>query len=399
MPKRTDLVPTAHRGIFKTAGGHVVRSRPVDPRTGRPVDRARFVPGALRAAVKAKRQDESEIEELGAVKRTKFRAYVTSWYARKLPGLAMETASRYRVSLDEHILPTFGGWYVDAITSDELVAWRDARAAATYVPKGEGARSPQTYSARTVNGWVRLIRQVLADAFTELRLGPSPAARLHALPEPAVYTDADPNLLTAEELSTFLAALRETSPNFYPLVLTMAMTGLRVSEAIPLRWTDLDGEVLTIRRSATVGHVRETTKTGLSRRIPLTPDVLRVLAEHRASLEERARKESIDRGEIRAVGPWMFPSSNGKPRRRQTLAKPIARALAAVDRAGAISTHGLRRTMNDLLAKHAARDVQKAITGHSTDRMADHYAHVRIEARAEALGRIAAVVPIGRPKP
>lgn len=38
---------------------------------------------------------------------------------------------RYARSLDDHILPTLGEWYVDAITPDACVEWRDGAAAKT----------------------------------------------------------------------------------------------------------------------------------------------------------------------------------------------------------------------------------------------------------------------------
>jgi len=172
MPKRTDLTPTKYPGIYATAGGHVVRARKRDPRTGREVDRPRFVPGSLREALRAKSELEAEIRDRGVVKRTRLRAYATSWLARKLPVLSIATGERYRVALEEHILPTFGEWFVDAITPEALVTWRGERAAATYVVSrakqkpGEDApvvRRP--YEARTVNGFVRIMRTLLADAF------------------------------------------------------------------------------------------------------------------------------------------------------------------------------------------------------------------------------------------
>ncbi len=41
-----------------------------------------------------------------------------------------------------------------------------------------------------------------------------------------------------------------------------------------------------------------------------------------------------------------------------------------------LSSHGLRRTANDLLRRVATGEVTRAITGHVTQAMTDHYSHV-----------------------
>lgn len=406
MPKRRDLQPTAHAGIYTTAGGHVVRVRVRDPRTGREVDRPRFVPGSMREALRVQAEMRAEVRERGRVTRTRLSAYASSWLARKRSALSVATLDRYAVALEDHILPELGQWYVDAITPDACVAWRDAAAARTYEVRRR-TRDPKTrawvetvevhpYGPRTVNGWLRVLRSVLADACVELRVGPSPASRLRALPEPAVYDDADPNVLTAAELGALLVALRETAPSWYALVALMGLTGLRTSEATALRWSDIDGDVLTVQRSAVRGHVRERTKTGTVRRVPLAPVVVEVLREQRAALELRARQESIARGEIVAPSEWVFPSDVGTPRYGTTLARPLRRAMKAAGIDRRFTPHGLRRTLNDVLRVVASADVQKAITGHSSEAMRQHYAHVRVEERAAAIARVADVVRLER---
>jgi hypothetical protein len=40
------------------------------------------------------------------------------------------------------------------------------------------------------------------------------------------------------------------------------------------------------------------------------------------------------------------------------------------------SSHGLRRTANDLIRRVASGEVARAITGHVTTRMTEHYSHV-----------------------
>ena len=416
MPKRKDLRPTAHPGIYKTLGGHVVRPRATDPRTGKPVDTMRFVKGSLREALRAQTTWRADIRERGAQKRTRLGPYVASWLARKAPELSVGTGSRYAVALEDHVLPArpageapLADWYIDALTPDVLVTWRDEAAVKTYLVtvrdidpatgKTREREVPRPYGARTVNGWLRVLKTVLADAATELRLGLSPAARLHALPEPKAYTDANPNVLTGVELGALLVALRDLSPGFFPLVATMALTGLRVSEATALVRGDIVDGVILVQRSASRGHVRERTKTKTARRVPLSPLAAEVIAAQLSGIDAAARAESLRRGEIVQPPPWVFPSNVGTPRYGTTLAKPLRRALKAAKIAHRFTPQGLRRTLNDLLSTLAPADVQKAITGHSTEAMRLHYAHVRVEARASALAAVAAVVPFPKRQP
>lgn len=368
----------------------MVRVRVRDPRTGQEVDRPRFVPGSLREALRVQAEMRAEVRERGRVTRTRLSDYARSWLARKRSALSVATLDRYAVALEDHILPTLGAWYIDAITPDACVAWRDEAAARTYGDEG------RVYGARTVNGWLRVLRTLLADACVELRIGPSPASRLRALPEPPAYDDADPNVLSATELGALLVALHKTSPGWYALIALMGLTGLRTSEATALRWSDIDGDVITVQRSAVRGHVRERTKTGAVRRVPLAPAVVEVLREQRAALELRAREESIARGEIVPVSEWVFPSDVGTPRYGTTLARPLRRALAAAGITRRLTPHGLRRTLNDVLRVVASADVQKAITGHSSEAMRQHYAWVREDERAAAIARVADVVAMRR---
>ena len=65
------------------------------------------------------------------------------------------------------------------------------------------------------------------------------------------------NVLDSEEREEFLRTAKRVAPHYYPFVLFLAETGCRISEAIDLRWVDvdLDAGSATLRRQ----------KTGLSR--------------------------------------------------------------------------------------------------------------------------------------
>lgn len=60
--------------------------------------------------------------------------------------------------------------------------------------------------------------------------------------------------------------LRHAEDEYRPLFALMIGTGMRVGEALGLRWSDIDGDTITVRRS---GPKSEHTKTRRERRIPI----------------------------------------------------------------------------------------------------------------------------------
>jgi integrase len=71
----------------------------------------------------------------------------------------------------------------------------------------------------------------------------------------------------------------------YALLILMLMTGLRVGEALGLKWSDLDGSTLRVQRAVTRGagrrHTLGPTKTSQNRAVPISERALRALQRHR----------------------------------------------------------------------------------------------------------------------
>jgi integrase len=110
------------------------------------------------------------------------------------------------------------------------------------------------------------------------------------------------------EVQGMLAALPEPART---VVLTAALTGLRVGELAGLRWEDIGTDVLHVRRSIWKGKVVET-KTGSSKAaIPLIPLVRDALIEHR----RRSAGEFI----FSAVRNAKLPLNMDNLKRRQIL--------------------------------------------------------------------------------
>jgi integrase len=75
-----------------------------------------------------------------------------------------------------------------------------------------------------------------------------------------------------------------------------------------------------------------------------------------------------------------------------TLRKPLQQACKAAGIDRRFTPHGFRRTFNNLLRQVTTTTVQKALTGHATDRMAEHYSHVAAAEKKAAAGAVVSMV-------
>src|SRR5688572_12960329 len=171
-------------------GSYRVRARAIDPRTGKMTERDRLIHGAtLKQASKEKDDLIAEIRGEKEVKgKRTLQDYATSWLRGQWNSLCPTTRDRYLTSLDRHILPALGNFYLDAIRCEDIESWRDAM-------KRSGMASA------TVNGHLRTLRAVLARAVRSEGLRIIAASEVKVLPEDdRRITDEEPNALEPEEL-------------------------------------------------------------------------------------------------------------------------------------------------------------------------------------------------------
>lgn len=106
------------------------------------------------------------------------------------------------------------------------------------------------------------------------------------VPRPPSVRTPEPQSWTAEQLRAFLRAA--AGHRLFPAFWTLAMTGMRRSELLGLRWTDIDlsAGTLSINRGlVAVGyelHESRGKTRNSRRRIDLDPTTVRVLAAWRA---------------------------------------------------------------------------------------------------------------------
>jgi integrase len=163
-----------------------------------------------------------------------------------------------------------------------------------------------------------------------------------------------------------LAALVRHAPTAYRAPVTLlAYSGLRLSEALGLRWADVDFVDRELRVSGQLSlATRERParivppKTRASRRtVPLFPALERALTEQLKSELAAGRGQAED---------FVFCTRRGKPHSQRNVAKRGVEAAAVSAGLGKVTPHDLRRSFCSLAARRGVDPVEAAaITGHS----------------------------------
>jgi integrase len=360
-----------------------IRVRGVRPDTGKMASRWRMFQGSRADAFQERERLHEALtgEALELKARESLTTFARSWLSTRLArgDWRETTAKRYAESLDLHVLPRLGDVFIDALTPREI-----ERAITEWASK---------YQRATVNSWLRVLRTLLNVAVAQGLIASNPATAVRALRE---RTDDDgdeddwANALTPSELDAYLRSWRELYSDHFALIATLVLTGLRWGEATALMWSDVEAAELSaalrIRRSHVRGVLRNTTKTGKRRMVPFPAELASLLGDHRRALLA-TQHAGLDEG-------WVFPNGAGKPRANGSLCDANRRVLKHAKIGKRVTIHGLRRTATDLLRRAAVDPVAaKAIIGHTTDRMREHYSTVNAEETRDIGARVASLVP------
>jgi integrase len=139
--------------------------------------------------------------------------------------------------------------------------------------------------------------------------------------------------------------LASAAPGWRPYIATVAYTGARASEALALRWQDVDTKAGFIRVTHQLGRdgklvsLKTDDESDRGRVIPMTPALRATLLELRMASRHRSDHE------------YVFSTVSGKPRsyRNALRAFDAAAKRAGVDGGdGRLSLHSLRHTAASL---------------------------------------------------
>jgi integrase len=210
------------------------------------------------------------------------------------------------------------------------------------------------------------VRALLATAFEEGLIRSNPAAGLRIAQRVAEDADGErAKALTEGELRRLLAEIPAEHRLFFEF---LASTGLRIGEAVAVRWGDLDlgrRRVLVRRRLYRGAYAPPKSRYG-RRDVPLSTDLARALWA--------ARKE---RGAV-AEDEVVFPSSAGTPLDADNLRSGVLKPAARRAGVGWAGFHTLRHTCATLLFRRGwnPAQVQRVLGHHSPAFTLATYVHL-----------------------
>lgn len=195
------------------------------------------------------------------------------------------------------------------------------------------------------NGAARTYRQGLSGVLgVAVRHGAISSNPVRELTRAAGEKRAVTRALTADEVCAMLDALdgddEAVTDDLPDLVRFMLGTGVRIGEALALRWShvDLNGQTVTITATTTEAkgkgtYIREATKTRAGHRVLAIPGDLAVMLDRRTGTLYPENVHGL-----------VFPTVLGRIRKRARTTTDLRRAL---DRAGYpwVSSHTFRKTV------------------------------------------------------
>jgi len=232
----------------------------------------------------------------------RFSHYADNWLTKLVS--ASSTRQGYASALDRIWRPAFGETHLSDIRPGDIRAIVRRRA--------------ERVSARTVNNELIPLRAVFEAAIEEGIIYRSPMAPIHNMrPRRGI-----PNPFTRTEMENLLRHLRAECPaavgDWYEFAFG---TGLRPSEQIALRWSDVNWELRTVRvERAMVRSELKDTKTGQARAVDLTDRTLGILERLRQSAPEIRPLEPIFRNPLTG-GRW----ADGGAQRNLYLSKAMSK--------------------------------------------------------------------------
>ncbi len=353
---------TRWRLVFRQSDGRFTSRRGFTSRTAALAARAIAVEAVRRGDVRATRDTFGE-----------FWAKVLE---AKRPYVTAGTPQDYATQGRKRLLPWFGELKLAAVDEDRVRDWLAEMA--ELVADGE-------LSAKTVNNARTCLSMTLGEAVRRRHIAQNPCRWVPELPVERTEID----YLRLDEIEPYLDACGD----FYrPLAEFLIGTGARISEALAVRWRDVDldaGVVRIARQRARGGDGTSPPKGKRFRSVQIGPRLAETLRMVRAE---------------RTVDGWLFlcpPPRRGRYAFR-TSPTPPSRKTAhdwhewALQDAGIrdMPLHSLRHTAATtwLATGHPLIFVQRQLGHRSITTTEEHYGHLETSFIQEAAARTEALI-------
>lgn len=263
--------------------------------------------------------------------------------------------------LSNHILAAFGRLQMNEIKRPMVQEWVNQLSA--------------SYSGQTVKHCANVLKAIFdhaADLYDLEQRNPADRVKLPRI------NAKQKQALTMDQVQQIVAKLNAAGrPEYGRLVTLLALTGMRIGEAVGLRWKSVDfqARIIHVVESYTANQWGPP-KTETSRRIlPITKKLGEVL------------REQLEFSRWTGDDHTVFASMRGTPLDAGNIAdrwlKPAVEAL----KLGDVSWHTFRHTTRTWADRHMTDAEAMAMFGHTSQAMGRRYTHVRQEDVLEAMER------------
>ena len=254
------------------------------------------------------------------------------WKPRVLSTLKSSTQSSYHANLNRYVVPWLQGRRLRDVRRSDVQGWIAALSQSGLARQSiKNAWSVLSAVLRTAMDW----GYIEDNPARGMRLPPKQPKQKLFLPSP-------------EQVAKILKQLPEPS---YSLMLLLIATGLRVGEAVGLRWEDVDlkARTLTVRRDVWHGKVATPKYEASERVVPLGPTLL-------ANLQSR----------VKAPERWVFETRAGTPVDPHNLAQRRLHPVLESLKLPRFSWHRLRKLHSTYMADQGVEPrILQAQLGHA----------------------------------
>jgi integrase len=239
------------------------------------------------------------------------------------------TVALYRQRLEQHIVPALGSRPVDDVGLADVRRLVDRLGATGLAPS-------------TVTGILGILSGLFRYAVKGGQLERNPVRDLDRDDRPGTGRLSEPRYLSIDEIAALLENLSDT---FRPVIATCTFAGLRISEALGLRWRDVDfgAEVIDVTgQLGTDGERVPVKSTASAAPVRMLPALARELREHRS----RAADSELRRVHADAL---VFTTARGRPQSRRNALRALYNAGHAAELNGEgrepVGLHDLRHSL------------------------------------------------------
>ncbi|MBV7505885.1 tyrosine-type recombinase/integrase [Bacillus sp. sid0103] len=216
------------------------------------------------------------------------------WLEHKKANVKESTFVQLEVIVRNHILPTFGHKKIMTVRRTEIKRW-----IAKFGELDENGKEKYSFGSRLK--YLSVMKSILHHAVHELEVlekNPADKLRVPVKDSVAMQKEDEVKYFSLEELNKLLDFMKtykhQRFPEYqlyYMLMLFLSKTGLRISEALALRWSDIDGDKVTIdkqtRRDNNNNVILTTLKNASSyRSIKIDQDLVRELKKFKLKQNE-----------------------------------------------------------------------------------------------------------------